>query len=386
MERRTRVLHVIGSLQVGGAESQLLAIVRGLGDRFEFHVGLLSEGGPLEESVRAAGGRIHPLLPGGAGRRAAPRLWLALRARSRLRSLLRDLAPDIIHAWLFETSFLAAAARWPSRTPRLIVSRRNLLEWFARQSVYLRLSRWTCGRADLLIANSEAVRADVQKKEKVGGERFIVIYNGVDTDRFRQREPAGECAVALGLPAGLPVVGAVANCHFYKGHLELLEAASLLRGQGRRFTLLFIGGEGDASEAIRARAPEVGVPVIFAGTRHDVERLLPLMTVFVSASHEEGFSNSILEAMACGRAVVATAVGGTPEQIVDAQNGRLVPPRDPASLAVALDGLLADPALRRRLGQAARQTVEQKFSLGRLHEEMGRIYRELAASRPSPVP
>jgi glycosyltransferase involved in cell wall biosynthesis len=295
-----------------------------------------------------------------------------------LRSLLRDLDPDIIHSWLFEMSFLAAASRWPSRTPPLIVSRRNLVEWFARQSIYYPLARWTNRQADILLANSEAVRADVMRKERVGGERIALIYNGVDTDRFHPRERDAGFASALGLPADVPVIGVVANLHLYKGHLDLLDAAARLRVQGFRFVLLFVGREGPASEPVRARAAELDVPAIWAGPRNDVERLLPLMDVVVSASHEEGFSNSILEAMASGRAIVATAVGGTPEQIVDGQTGRLVPRRDPASLAAALKALLDDPALRGRLGQAARQTAEQKFSLHRLHEEMERLYRDLA--------
>jgi len=379
--RRPRVLHVIGSLDVGGAEGQIVEIVRGLAGRFEFHVGLLSSGGPLEPLARAAGAEIHILSSRTGTMRPALRAWRVARAQSRLRALIRRLEPDITHAWLFEMSLLAAVARWPHRATPFIVSRRSLVNWIARYPVYFPLSRWTNRQADLLLANSKAVRAEVMRKEGVEGRRVEVIYNGVDTTAYAPGPPDDGLRHELGLPPGLPVVGMVANLHAYKGHEEVVEAVAALRGEGHPCALLFVGRDGDAAVPLRHLIAERKLPdVVFAGARPDIPRMLRLMDVFVSASHEEGFSNSILEAMSTGRAILATGVGGTVEQIEDGVSGLLVPPHAPIPLLTALRRLAGDPALRQALGAAARETALRKFGLTRAFEETAALYERLLRS------
>lgn len=383
-----RVLIAVGSIDVGGTERQILEICRRLPrERFDVSVAVAVEGGSLKRALEGTGTKVYSL---GIRRSRKPerrfdRALRLVRSIPRFRALLRTIRPDIVHAFLPEMSIVSAAARWPRKKPPLVISKRSLVRWVARDPVYFRLARWCNGQADLLLANSETVAREAVEREGADRSRLRVVFNGVDLARFRDSVPDESLARELGLPKGDPVLGMVANLNEYKGHVDLLVAAAKLRARGRRFTLLFVGGGGDSLEAVRARAAELDVPVIWAGPRDDVERVLCLMDVVVSASHEEGFSNAILEAMACGRAVVATAVGGSPEQIVDGESGRLVPPRDPESLAEALDSLLGNPALRSETGRAARQTVEQRFSLGRLLDEMEQVYRELAASgMPSP--
>ncbi len=383
-----RVLIAIGSTEIGGTERQILEICRGLPrDRFDISVVTTGDEGPLRDALERTGTAVHSL---GIRRDilGETRLQRALRfVRSvpRFRALLRRIRPQIVHAFLPEMSIVSAAARWPRRRPPLVVSKRSLVRWSARDPVYFPLARWCNRQADVLLANSEAVALEAVEKEGADRSKLRVVLNGVDVSRFTPVPPDGSLARELGLPGDVSVIGMVANLNEYKGHADLLEAVALLRCQGRRFTLLFVGGDGNTSEAVRARAAALDVPVFWAGRRDDVERFLSLMDIAVSASHEEGFSNSILEAMACGRPLVATAVGGSPEQIVDGQSGRLVPPRDPASLAGALDALLGDPVLRRELGRAARQAAEQKFSLSRLLREIEGLYRGLASSS-SPLP
>jgi glycosyltransferase involved in cell wall biosynthesis len=118
---------------------------------------------------------------------------------------------------------------------------------------------------------------------------------------------------------------------------------------------------------LRALARELGLdPVVqFLGERRDVPALLAASDIAVHPSHEEGFSNSILEAMTAGLPLVVTAVGGNVEQVIENENGFLFPPRDAAALAAALEKLLADPALRRRMGEASRRRIETEFSIER---------------------
>jgi glycosyltransferase involved in cell wall biosynthesis len=284
----------------------------------------------------------------------------------------------VIHAYLVEMSLVSAAARWPGRAPPLVISKRSLVRWIARDPVYFPLARWLNKRADLILANSEAVRLDVARKEGIGPDRVELIYNGVDTSVYVPRPPDEALRSELGLPAGLPVVGMVANLHAYKGHAEVVEAAAALRAEGKRLGLLFVGRDGDAAMSLRRQVERLGLDgVVFAGARRDVPRLLGLMDVFVSASHEEGLSNSILEAMAAGRAIVTTSVGGSVEQIEDGTTGLVVPPRAPSALAVAVGRLLGDPALRERLGTAAREDATKRFSNASMLVKVEAVYRRM---------
>lgn len=381
-----RILIAVGTLEVGGAERQILEICRRLAGRgFEFHVVSKFDRGPLAEPLRQAGAILHPL----STRFSAPNPSLLVRARNfarsvwRLRRLLSRIRPTVVHAYLFETSVISAAARWPRRRPPLVISKRSLVKWIARYPVYFPLARWTNRRVDRILANSDAVRRDAIQKEGVAAGKIEVIHNGVDTERFRPSRADPELAASLGLPRGRLVVGMIANLHRYKGHAEVLAAAAVLAKERKEFTLLFVGRDGNASEEVRRLVSELrlGHRIVFAGERADPERILNLFDAFVSASHEEGFSNSILEAMACGRPIVATSVGGSVEQIENEVGGLLVPPRDPEALARALGRLLQDDGLRERLGRAARERAVSHFSLDRLCDRMANLYREVAAKR-----
>jgi glycosyltransferase involved in cell wall biosynthesis len=380
-----RVLIAIGSMNVGGTEGQILEVCRSLGGgRFQFDVVTTEDEGQLLEALERTGARVHSL---GFRRRhvAEGRVEQALRlVRSvpRFRALLRQIRPQVIHAYLVEMSLVSAAARWPRRTPPLVISKRSLVRWIARDPVYFWLARWFNRQADLLLANSEAVRLDVMRMDGVEGERVEVIYNGVDTSVYAPGPPDEDLRRELGLPAGLPVVGIVANLNTYKGHGEVVEAAAALRVEGKRLALLFVGRDGNAAEALRQQVERLKLEnVVFAGPRGDVPRMLRLMDVFVSASHEEGFSNSILEAMSAGRAIVTTSVGGSVEQIANGATGLVVPPRSPVALAAAVGRLLGDPALREQLGSAAREEAIARFGMERVFEETAALYERLLASR-----
>jgi len=375
-----RVLIAVGTLEVGGAERQVLEICRALGERgFRFDVVTIGEEGALAPDLRNAGAGMHSLRISPRGSSRMARLLRLVRSVPRMRALLRQLRPDLVHAYLTEMSIVTVAARWPRRRPPLILSKRSLAEWVARDPIYFPLARWMNRRADVILANSNAVADEAIRKENADPKRVRVIYNGVDMERYHPGPPEEALARELGIPAGVPVIGMIANFFVYKGHAEVVRAAAILRGQGLEFTLLFVGRDGDASEEVRRRIREAGLTerVRFAGSRPDVPGLLRLCDVFVSASYEEGFSNSILEAMSSGRAIVATRVGGTPEQIEDGVTGLLAQPRDPEALALALARVLREPDLRSRLGAAAREAVGHRFSLDRLAERISNLYREV---------
>jgi len=226
------------------------------------------------------------------------------------------------------------------------------------------------------VAVSDAV-ADTAVALGVPRARVTVIPNGVDVERFA----AAEADASVRRENGTPVVGSVGCLAARKDYPTLLAALALLDGRGRSFRAVIVG-EGKERVALERQVEQLGLAerVRFLGERPDVERLLPGMDVFVLSSREEGIPNALLEAMAAARPAVATAVGGTPEVMQDGQTGWLVPPRDPAALARALETVLADPAEAARRGAAAQRYARERLSIQSMVERHQGFY-ERAAGR-----
>jgi glycosyltransferase involved in cell wall biosynthesis len=237
------------------------------------------------------------------------------------------------------------------------------------------LSRWKYGRCRRVIAVSRAI-VSVLEADGVSRGRVSLVYEGVPD---REPPPGGaEELRALGVPEGAPVVGNVAALTGHKDHATLLDAAQVVlrRRPDARFV---IAGEGPLRRELETRAREQGLEgrVIFAGFRSDVDRLLPAFAVFCLSSHLEGLGTSLLDAMAFGRPVVATAAGGIPEAVEHGVTGVVVPVRNPGALAQALLDVLENPELRRRLGTAGRARFLERFTAERMVEETLKAYREV---------
>ena len=175
------------------------------------------------------------------------------------------------------------------------------------------------------------------------------------------------------------MIGNVAALTGHKDHETLVEAMALLRPRSPHACLV-IAGDGDRRPALEAlvRARSLEGRVLFAGFRDDLDRLLPAFSVFCLSSHLEGLGTSVLDAMAFGLPVVATAAGGIPEAVEDGLTGRVVPPRAPAALADALVEVLGDEARRRALGEAGRRRFLERFTSDRMVEETLRVLEEVA--------
>jgi len=196
-----------------------------------------------------------------------------------------------------------------------------------------------------------------------------VIPNGVDTERFRPRPPDPALRRELGLPLDAPLAGIVAALRPEKNYALLLKAARLVRQRmpGAHFLIV---GDGPERRHITEMVRDWGLcdAVRLAGTRHDIPALLSLMDIFVLTSHMEANPVSILEALACEKPVVATAVGSVGETVLDGKTGLLVPPGDAEALAERLIALWSDPGQRTALGRAGRRHVVAQWSLRRMIE------------------
>ena len=358
-----RALLVTQDLQRAGAQRQCVELALGLVRAgWQTEVATLEAGGPLEEDLRAGGIPIHH----------CPRRWRwDLSPVLALAALTRRFDPDVVQTFLFLPNFYGRLARL-LRRPRLLVSslRSTGIEGWPRYAAEVLLAPL----CDLILANSEAGRVDLVARG-VAPERIVVVRNGMVFERFD-----AALAGARGPADCGPRLGMVAQMERRKDHLGLVEAFARVRSEvpGAR---LVLAGDGSLRPAVEERVRRLGLhgSVELPGTIERSETILASLAIYVQASAaEEGTSNSILEAMACGRPVVATDIGGNRETVQAGRTGLVVPPRDPQELAAALLGLLADPARLDALGEAGARAVRERYSRD------GMIAATLAAWRAVP--
>jgi glycosyltransferase involved in cell wall biosynthesis len=374
---RIRVLYVISTLDVGGTEGQLVHLARRLDrGRFDVTVCCLGPAGPLVAALEEAAVSVWVigLRRETAWRRpvdTARRLW-------RLLALARAWRPHIVHGLLFHGYVAGAVLGTLTGAPVVVASRRSLGHSRSRTPHY-RVVGWLANRlTTLVIANSEAVREQVLRQERLSADLVAVVHNGIDMRAVESppEELVRELRRGLALDGRWPIVGVVANLIAYKGLQYFLPAWATVVAKHQKAVALLVGdGPLRGTLEAQARALGLGDTVRFLGYRADVPALLGLMDLVVQPSLEEGFSNAVLEAMGAGKPVVATAVGGTPEAVIDGLTGLLVPARDAVSLAGAMLDVIGSSAESQRLGEAAYRRAREQFEV----DVMVRRYEELYA-------
>lgn len=329
-----RIGLVIGQLTVGGAEGQLLQVVRRLGPRFEPVVYSLSaRPTALRSTLAEQGVAVREVT--GKGLVRAARLAAALRADR----------VAIAHSWLFIANAYVAAAKLAGAPWQLVTSARNCKV----QGRFSRIANAVAFRASArIVVNSADVESYIVREYRAPAGRICVIANGVDTERFRP-------AAAGADPAPLHVV-TVGRLVRQKNHALFLEAARQLLdcGIAARFTIV---GDGPLRAELEARAAALGLAaqVTFAGERDDVDAILRTASLFWLTSSWEGMPNVVLEALASGVPVVVTAVSGTRELVESGRQGYIVGLDDAGAIAARSAGILGDPQVRTAMAGAARE-------------------------------
>ena len=358
-------LHIDTARTWRGGQNQVLLTLMGL--RALGHRTMLVAHGGGELRQRAKEGL--DLLP------LTPRTEMDLSAAWRLSRLLKQLRPDIIHAHDPHGVAMAAMALSMSTQlakPPLVAARR--VDFRLRGNT---LSRWKYRQVDCFICASDAIRK-MLIADGVPAERAVTVHEGIDLGRAEAAPPA-RIHEDLWLPHDAPVIGNVAALVPHKGQRHLIDAAALVVRQvpDARFV---IAGEGELRDVLQRAIKEHHLEkhVLLAGFRPDVLSLHKAFDVFVMSSVSEGLGTSLLDAMACGKPIVATRTGGIPEVVVDGDTGFLVPPRDPEGMAVALVKLLRDRDLRQRMGNAGLVRARRKFSAERMVQETLRVYKRVA--------
>src|SRR5216684_617516 len=327
-------LHVDTARTWRGGQNQVLLTVNGL--RSMGHRAALVAHPDGEFRRRAAEGL--DLIP------IAPRTEMDLSAAWRFSRVVKELAPDVIHAHdphgvAMASLALSLGAASAKSAPALVASRR--VDFHLRGNSF---SRWKYRQVDCFIAASEAIR-QMLVGDGVPAEQTVTVHEGIDVDHVLAAPPVN-VHEAFFLPHGAPLVGNIAALVPHKGQRYLIDAAHLVVQQvpDARFVIL---GEGELREHLLKQVHEHRLEkhVLLPGFRIDVLGCLKAFDVFVMSSVTEGLGTSLLDAMAASRPIVATTAGGIPEIVEDGATGSLVPPRDPVAMAHEIVRLLRDEAL-----------------------------------------
>lgn len=356
-----RVLHTESSLGWGGQENRTLNEMLGLRE-FGHTMSLACQpGAKLGARAREAGFEVFE---------TRMRSAIDLPAIFHLRRFMRQCRADIVNTHSGRDTQLAGmAAHMLSRRPRIVRTRHLALPI---------TSRFTYSVLPDHVVTVSAHVARYLASVGVPAERITAVPTGIDLALYDRARVAGNLREELLIAPGTPLIGTVAILRRKKGHAELLEAipAVLARFPAAHFVF---AGDGPQRENLERRIAELslGGSVHLLGLRRDVVNVMQSLDLFVLPTHQEALGTAFVEAGAMGLAAVGSKVDGVPEIVGDGDTGKLVPTNDPPALAQAIIELLADPTLRRRMGEAAREKVRTRFSREAMVAGMIDVYRRV---------
>ena len=360
-------LHIDTARTWRGGQNQVLLTVIGLRE-IGYRATLVAH---PDGELRARAAEGLDLIP------IAPRTEVDLSAAWRLSRVVKRLKPDVVHAHdphAVAMASLALSFGASSPAPALVASRR--VDFHLKSNSF---SRWKHRQVDCFIAASEAIRR-MLVGDGVPADRTVTVHEGIDVGHVLAA-PAVNVHEAFWLPHAAPIVGNVAALVPHKGHRHLIEAAHLVVREvpDARFVIL---GEGELREQLERQVREYQLEkhVFLPGFRTDVLGCLKGFDLFVMSSVTEGLGTSLLDAMACSKAIVATQAGGMPEVVDEGRTGFLVAPRDHHAMAQAIIRLLTEEPLRRQMGEAGFARVRERFTVERMVVETAAVYERVAGT------
>ncbi|RJR42402.1 MAG: glycosyltransferase family 1 protein [Deltaproteobacteria bacterium] len=356
------ILHTESSLGWGGQERRILAEAAAMRERGHRLLLACDPKGELFPRGRRAGFPVLPLSFGG---------WRNFPAGLALRRFLLREGVDFLNTHSSLDTWVGTLALTGLKKPFLVRTRH-----LSTPVKMNRPTRWLYNTPRATITTSRSIKELLQERLGVPGDKIFAIPTGVSLQEFAPRQPDAALLEKLLIPQGSFIWGMVSVLRSWKGHLYALEALKELVDAGIK-TFLVVVGEGPYRSLIEPRIQELGLEdrVRLAGYQEDVAPWLALMDVVAMASYaHEGVPQAVLQAMAMGKPVVGTMVGGIPEVIVPRETGLLVPPKDSSALAAALRRLWEHPGLRTEMGRKGREMVHKKYSLEQMALAVERVY------------
>ena len=367
------ILHLIESSEQGGAESIVLLLCKAFREKGTNCVIGLLQSGWLEHRLREEGFTTVFI------EHKTPYDFACLQ---NLRNVLVKHKIDIVHSHEFMMNTYGSIVGLLTLVPVIsTVHGRNYYWEKRRRRIAYRFVAW----ASKMVAVSDELTDFLVKRVGIPRVKMTRIYNGIDCSKFTlaaSQKGNESLKDSLSIPLSSQVVGTVGMLSPVKNHLSLLKAASIVMKEDPE-TVFAIVGEGELLEQLQTVASELGIreKVIFTGLRNDVLRLIELFDVYACSSISEGISLSILEAMASGKPVVATRVGGNPEIVSDGVTGFLVPARDPEQMASKMLALLRNRRLAKQFGEEGRRTTYENFNLNKMADSYQKIYESALIRR-----
>jgi len=356
--RLLKILHIDPEKNWGGGEAQVLGLLTYLGRKGHRNDLLAYPGGRLFEQCGPLGVKRLSLVA---------RNDLDLRPVPALRRLIRSEKYDIVH---FHTKRAHALSLWLPRgpqCPKYVVTRR--MDYPEGKTWYTRLLYNR--RVDGVVAISRVIM-NLLIEAGVEPERIRLIHSGIDPQRFAR------CADGSASGEYEAVVGIIASLEERKGHRYLFEAAAMLKRRGHKIKYL-VAGEGPARRQLeeRVKALHLGDEIRFCGFVSDAPDFLSQIDIFILPSLYEGLGVAVLEAMAAGKPVIASRVGGLPELIADGETGMLVAPKNTEGLAQAVARLAGEKSLAREMGRRGAERARASFSLDQMAAKNEAYYCDL---------
>jgi glycosyltransferase involved in cell wall biosynthesis len=376
------VLHTDFHQGWGGQAARVLMVCRELQRRGHRPL-IAAPPGELTRRAREAGVPVDD----GFAFRPPARVLSFLRDARRLARLLREGGYEVLHTHGSQDTWVGAVARSMGGRPRLFVATRHN----TKPVRFTAANRWLWGRAvDHIILVSESVRENFRAFLKAGvvaDRKITVIHSAYRVEMFHEGVVPERLRRTLGLEGRGPILGVLARLVEDKGHMHLFRALEIVRGRYPQAVLLVAGRgplEAALHEEVRRRGLETSV--LFLGFRDDAAEITALLDVAVLPSIGcDASSASIKEAMAMGRPVVATDIGGAREILQDGVTGIVVPPANPEALAGAILSLLDDPARAKAMGERAREIVRARFGPAVLAAAELGVYESLLGSGRAPA-
>ena len=367
-----KVLQVIASLRTGGAQSLLVYTLEHLRlqNRYEFAVASVLPGGLFAPGLEAIDIPVYSL--------DVPVPW-DIRAIPRMRRLIRDLQPDLIHCHLFYADvYTVLANRGRNRVPMVYTEH---AESNARRAIpFFRIwDRAVTRQFERIIAVGEQTRTALIDWAAVDPARTLVVPNGLNLDHFPASVDREQVRQSLGLSPDEFMIICVARLADSKGLDRLLDASRALADRGYRFRV-FVVGDGPMEEKLKAMRDELGLTdtVTFTGLRKDVPALLVASDLFTLSSLWEGLPIALLEAMGSGRPAVCTRVGAVEEVIRDGIDGYVIPPDDVPALIDRLAAVMdMSPEDRAEMGRRARERISDKYSIATIAHQLLDVYDDV---------
>jgi len=372
--KRVKVLYVFAALPVGGAEEVLITEVEGLDKtRFDPLVCVLSEKGPVGERIENRGFLVVAL-------HRMKHHRFDHRIIRDLYRLIKTEKVDVVHTHLYDGNKYGRLAAGLARVPCLISHYHNV---YPRRRTKYHLINWILSYLnDRIIAVSQAVKESVVSYDRISARKIQVIYNGIDLSNFKGDFKGSEVRQKFGVKPEDFLIGVVARLEEQKGHMYLFRALRQLIPDFPQIKVLIVG-DGTLRPVLEAKVMEMGLSeqVLFAGTQKDIPEILAALDLFILPSLWEGFSLALLEALAMGNPVIATAVGGASEVIRSGHDGLLIPPGEESSLVTAVREAILDPRKYGAMGRGGKETVERQFTVAHHLTRLQDLYLEVLAQK-----